>query len=194
MVKTKNKYNALVDGYFAKLEEPNNENEIVKLFREHERAKFVELTKEQGVLEKEYIIAKNRVQQLVTRRSSGCFGWIMTDDDELAFKQKIVEQHPGKIKQKKDDIKQITERLDDQEYFRYRALECKREYQSYQESKDYLASMASELNEQESKEIQIGAQQARIRSTVDLKKYLKDQVRLREMMLFFGTQFSNLYT
>jgi hypothetical protein len=54
--------------------------------------------------------------------------------------------------------------------------------------------MASELNEQESKEIQIDAQKAKIRSTADLKKYLRDQVRLREMMLFFGTQFSNLYT
>ena len=194
MVKTKNKYNALVDGYFAKLAEPNNENEIVKLFREHERAKFAELTKDQGVLEKEYIIAKNLVQELTTRRSSGIIGWMATDDDQLAAVQNIVNQHPGKIIQKATEIREMKIRLDDQETFKDRALECKREYQSYQESKDYLASMASELNEQESKEIQIDAQKAKIRSTADLKKYLRDQVRLREMMLFFGTQFSNLYT
>jgi hypothetical protein len=63
MVKTKNKYNALVDGYFTKLAD-THPNEIVKLFKEHEKSTLAALTKEKEALLKEKREAEEQVRQL----------------------------------------------------------------------------------------------------------------------------------
>jgi hypothetical protein len=177
MVKTKNKYNALVDGYFAKLEDPNNEKEIVQLFREHERAKFVELTKKKGEFERDFSIAKEQVDVLENRKSIGIFGEELRQEEELRKNKEIVEKYPGIIEQTAAALKEIKDRLDDETTFADRALQCKTEYKSYQELTELMKDLAGTLDEEESKEIQIRAQKAKFWSTVVLKNYLREQVR-----------------
>jgi predicted nucleic acid-binding Zn-ribbon protein len=180
MVKTKNKYNALEDGYFKKLEE-TDDAEIVQLFRKREKTTIETLTAQKKELEVELHKMMN-----------------MVDTKRAADLQIKIEEMEEKIQERSNILYRPF--IYGWESFDSYALYCKASHREYKDLKIKCSELEHELDEieneldrdegerggkkeelenkkEELEETKREAQIAKSNSTIDLKNYLRSQVR-----------------
>jgi hypothetical protein len=160
MVKSKNKYNALEDAYFKKLE-TTQDTAIVALYKQREKTKIqaLEAKKQQWDSELQKMNMEDTTRAKI-------------------LQEKIIEANA--------QIREYKERVDDPG-FEERSLSCKRFLQDYKTLKNEQSELEVELEalenepaeakKQEIERIKRKAQLAKKQSTSDLTDYIRSQVR-----------------
>jgi myosin heavy subunit len=142
IVKTKRKYNDLVDEYLKKIKDPANKDD-----REKQELELVHLYQVQK---------ENHRDQLQSILDS----WA-----------KLPEPHPKAVEYQ-DKIHKVNEVLEDKAELRRRALECKRHYQDYEKATDEIGTIERRLHNMDKNDPGYADEEARMKTfKKEAKKY-----------------------
>ena len=152
IVKTKRKYNDLVDEYLKKIKEPANNDD--KLKQEEELVHLYQVQKQ---------MHRDQLQSILDR-------WAKIHPDGTIPHPKAVEYQ--------DKINQVNLVLEDKAELRRRALACKKHYENYEEATDQIATIERRLHNMDKNDPGYADEEARMKKfKKEAKKYKQDATR-----------------